>query len=61
MKTLSSLISELEAMFPEGRISISHDTASLDEIIFHVRTGLVEPADGQELHTIAEIIEIMAD
>lgn len=59
MKTLDSLISELEAMFPQGRISISYDTASLDEIIFHVRTGLVEPADGQELHTIEEIQEII--
>lgn len=59
MKTLSSIIEELEDLFPGSTVSIDFDSDNYDEIVLTVKTGLVEPADGQQLHTVDEIIEIV--
>lgn len=61
MKTLSLIIEELETLFPEGQVSIDFDSGKYDELVITIRTGLVEPADGQQLHTVDEIIEILED
>jgi|APGre2960657404_1045060.scaffolds.fasta_scaffold199825_2 hypothetical protein len=56
--TLSKLIESVKAQIPEAFITINFDTHNHDEIVLTVRTGLVEPADGQQLHTVEEIIEL---
>lgn len=61
MKTLSLIIEELESLFPEGQVSIGFDSGKYDELVITIRTGLVEPADGQQLHTVDEIIEVLED
>lgn len=61
MKTLSLIIEELESLFPEGQVSIDFDSGKYDELVITIRTGLVEPADGQQLHTVDEIIEVLED
>ena len=61
MKTLSLIIEELETLFPEGQVSIDFDSGKYDELVITIKTGLVEPADGQQLHTVDEIIEILED
>ena len=61
MKTIKSIIEDLEGLFPRCPINIDFDRDNYDEIVITIRTGLVEPADGQQLHTVDEIIEIIED
>lgn len=58
MRTLSSILDEVKQKFPDGTIAVDFDRDNYDEIVISVRTGLVEPADGQQLHTVAEIVEL---
>jgi hypothetical protein len=55
-----SVRDHLAEVFTNADISIESDDDS-GEIVLVVRTGLVEPADGQQLHTLAEIAEIIED
>jgi hypothetical protein len=61
MKTLSGILEELEELIPGSSVTINFDTHNHDEIVITIRTGMVEPADGQQLHTVEEIIEIYED
>jgi len=61
MKTLYGIIEDLEDMFPGAPIDVDLDSGNYNEIVITIKTGLVEPADGQQLHTVDEIIEIIED
>lgn len=56
---LHSLIERAEAAFPGAVVDVDFDSEHYDEIVLTIRTGYVEPADGQQLHTVDEIIEII--
>lgn len=55
---LHDLIIAAEDAFPGAQVEVDYDQTNSDEIVLKIRTGLVEPADGQQLHTVDEIREL---
>lgn len=60
IKTLTGMLDSLEALFtaPNTRIIFTFDENNHDEIVVTIRTGLVEGADDEQLHTVQEIIDL---
>lgn len=57
-ETLQDLIDQVTDAFPNYYVHVSFDRDNHDEIKLTLWTGYVEPADGQQLHTVEEIEEL---